>query len=368
MHSRETLTPLQREYRICLPDGTEKWVLAHSVPEREADGSTLWHGYMVDVSDKKRSEAKIYELAYFDTLTHLPNRIQLGNRLQRILASKRTRAARRAALRRPRSFQGAERHQGAPCRRPAPLRDRQAHLRLPRPGAFRGAARRRRVRRAARRPRRHRQATARRVRVAVGERSSPPSTSRSTSAKTRSRRPRASARCCSRRRDHDVEEVLKHADLAMYEAKARRARHAALLRGGDANGAADQLALTSELRARARRRAAHAPLPADRRRTRASASAPRPAPMEPPDARPHLRRRVHRARRAQRLHGLDRHIGCCSAACATLKGWEGDPLTRDLQLAVNVSAQRAEPHGVRGDRGGRARRDPAHGRTGSHWS
>ena len=86
MHSHETLTPFQQEYRLCLADGTVKWVLAHSVPEREADGSTLWHGYMVDISDRKRSEAKIHELAYFDALTHLPNRIPLRERLQRALA------------------------------------------------------------------------------------------------------------------------------------------------------------------------------------------------------------------------------------------------------------------------------------------
>ena len=86
IRSRETLTELQCEYRLCLPNGTEKWVLAHSVPERMADGSTLWHGYMVDISDKKRSEAKIYDLAYFDQLTHLPNRTLLRERLELALA------------------------------------------------------------------------------------------------------------------------------------------------------------------------------------------------------------------------------------------------------------------------------------------
>ncbi len=85
-HSRTTLTPYQCEYRIRLLDGTEKWVFAHSVPEREADGSTLWHGYIVDVSERKRSEARIYELAYFDPLTGLPNRTSLQERLNRVLA------------------------------------------------------------------------------------------------------------------------------------------------------------------------------------------------------------------------------------------------------------------------------------------
>jgi diguanylate cyclase (GGDEF)-like protein/PAS domain S-box-containing protein len=81
-HSRETLTIWQCEYRVRLPDGTQKWVFAHSVPEREADGSTLWHGYIMDVSERKRSEARIYELAYFDSLTGLPNRTMLKERVR----------------------------------------------------------------------------------------------------------------------------------------------------------------------------------------------------------------------------------------------------------------------------------------------
>ncbi len=97
-HSRATLNPYQCEYRIRLPDGTEKWVFAHSVPEREADGSTLWHGYIVDVSERKRSEARIYELAYFDPLTGLPNRTSLQERLESMLTPGSKRHSRGALL------------------------------------------------------------------------------------------------------------------------------------------------------------------------------------------------------------------------------------------------------------------------------
>lgn len=88
-YSSETLTVWQCEYRVCVPGEATKWVLAHAVPEREPDGSTLWHGYIMDVSERKQSEAKIYELAYFDPLTKLPNRTMLRDQLRKALSAKR---------------------------------------------------------------------------------------------------------------------------------------------------------------------------------------------------------------------------------------------------------------------------------------
>jgi diguanylate cyclase (GGDEF)-like protein len=88
-YSSETLSVWQCEYRVCIPGEVTKWVFAHSVPEREPDGSTLWHGYIMDVSERKRSEARIYELAYFDPLTKLPNRTMLRDHLRKALAASR---------------------------------------------------------------------------------------------------------------------------------------------------------------------------------------------------------------------------------------------------------------------------------------
>ena len=85
-HSSETLAIWQCEYRVVLPDGTLKWVFAHSVPEREPDGSTLWHGSITDITEQKSSEEKIYELAYFDPLTRLPNRTMLREALRKAIA------------------------------------------------------------------------------------------------------------------------------------------------------------------------------------------------------------------------------------------------------------------------------------------
>ena len=71
------MCPRQDEYRIRSIDGVEKWVYGHAVPEAQPDGSVLWHGYFVDVTERKRAEEQIYDLAYRDTLTGLPNRTAL---------------------------------------------------------------------------------------------------------------------------------------------------------------------------------------------------------------------------------------------------------------------------------------------------
>ncbi|MEX0697627.1 MAG: EAL domain-containing protein [Dongiaceae bacterium] len=80
------MRPRQDEYRIRTIDGVEKWILGHAVPEAQADGSVLWHGYFVDASERKRAEDRIYDLAYRDTLTGLPNRAALIEGLQALLS------------------------------------------------------------------------------------------------------------------------------------------------------------------------------------------------------------------------------------------------------------------------------------------
>jgi len=84
------------EFRIRMPDGTEKWLRASAAPEKVGD-AVVWHGYASDISLRKRGEIKIKELAYFDPLTQLPNRRALLDRLGEALARAHT-AKRRGAL------------------------------------------------------------------------------------------------------------------------------------------------------------------------------------------------------------------------------------------------------------------------------
>ncbi|MDZ8187236.1 MAG: AAA family ATPase [Nostoc sp. ChiSLP02] len=54
--SAETLAPFEQEWRIITTSGIVKWVQAASRPERQADGSIVWDGVMMDISDRKQAE------------------------------------------------------------------------------------------------------------------------------------------------------------------------------------------------------------------------------------------------------------------------------------------------------------------------
>jgi PAS domain S-box-containing protein len=60
--SARELTLFRRQWRVNAPGVGEIWVETHSMPVREADGSTTWHGTMADITDRRRAEAEIHEL------------------------------------------------------------------------------------------------------------------------------------------------------------------------------------------------------------------------------------------------------------------------------------------------------------------
>jgi len=57
--SARDLTPWQYEYRLKFDDGTVRWLYGNALPQREADGSTLWHGFITDITERKNSEEHI---------------------------------------------------------------------------------------------------------------------------------------------------------------------------------------------------------------------------------------------------------------------------------------------------------------------
>jgi diguanylate cyclase (GGDEF)-like protein/PAS domain S-box-containing protein len=68
------------------PDGKQIWLRTSKVPLHDADGKVMGVlGLYDDITERKHAEAQIHQLAFFDTLTELPNRRLMRDRLQQAL-------------------------------------------------------------------------------------------------------------------------------------------------------------------------------------------------------------------------------------------------------------------------------------------
>ncbi|TMM43154.1 bifunctional diguanylate cyclase/phosphodiesterase [Colwellia ponticola] len=79
--------PYDIEFRMTRPDGKEIWVWDRGqVVERDSNGKALWVvGIMQDVTQAKHDQAKINFMAFYDALTHMPNRSLLEDRLKQAM-------------------------------------------------------------------------------------------------------------------------------------------------------------------------------------------------------------------------------------------------------------------------------------------
>ncbi len=55
-YSAKHLTPWVCEYRVQIPSQEIRWMWGQSIPEKLADGGIIWHGYNVDVTERKNME------------------------------------------------------------------------------------------------------------------------------------------------------------------------------------------------------------------------------------------------------------------------------------------------------------------------
>jgi PAS domain S-box-containing protein len=57
--SARTLNPWRDDFRVGHTRLGEIWVEGHSVPQREPDGSILWHGFIQNITERKRTEEEL---------------------------------------------------------------------------------------------------------------------------------------------------------------------------------------------------------------------------------------------------------------------------------------------------------------------
>jgi PAS domain S-box-containing protein len=77
--SARDLTPWHHEFRVKFDDGTMRWLQGDSQPQREADGSTLWHGFITDITGRKQAEEELRESrAFHQSVTEAMGEIGIG--------------------------------------------------------------------------------------------------------------------------------------------------------------------------------------------------------------------------------------------------------------------------------------------------
>ena len=82
-------TDIAHEFRVRVrPGEDDRWVMVALRERPGAGGERRWTGLLLDATARKRDETRIHTLAYFDTLTNLPNRRLFTERLETALGGR----------------------------------------------------------------------------------------------------------------------------------------------------------------------------------------------------------------------------------------------------------------------------------------
>lgn len=81
--SAEMLTPWNSEFRVERAGTDCIWIEVQAMPVRQTDGGTQWHGYLRDISTRKRDELRLRQLS--QVIEQSPNAIMITDAETRIL-------------------------------------------------------------------------------------------------------------------------------------------------------------------------------------------------------------------------------------------------------------------------------------------
>lgn len=90
------LTPWQQEYRVKGANGEVRWLYSNALPERQGDGSVLWHGFTTDVTGRRLADLALQtslreKVALLNEVHHrVKNNLQVITSLLRLEAGRST--------------------------------------------------------------------------------------------------------------------------------------------------------------------------------------------------------------------------------------------------------------------------------------
>jgi len=76
------------EYRVRCKNGQYKWIISNSTPQFDEKGNLIKvYGAYKDITELKENQLEINNLAFYDSITKLPNRVSLHNKIRELTES-----------------------------------------------------------------------------------------------------------------------------------------------------------------------------------------------------------------------------------------------------------------------------------------
>jgi len=76
------------EYRVRCKNGQYKWIISNSTPQFDEKGNLIKvYGAYKDITELKENQLEINNLAFYDSITTLPNRVSLHNKIRELTES-----------------------------------------------------------------------------------------------------------------------------------------------------------------------------------------------------------------------------------------------------------------------------------------